>query len=424
MLVAQDEIVLSFKKMYKGEKIMEKRKSSSGFEKKSPGEILAWLLVSMAIGFAIAFALMIKLDIESVFWVMVIFVVCWFLVLYIIIQIMTILNRGKAQEEQEEAKKQKELQDRRTFYRKCSASGILECKTEAEKQKAMLIAQNCNVVISSNISDYFYETKKMFEQELSQWEKQHLETVKKKDREIFGELIQYEKYYGTEKRVVMLKDELAQVQKKTQAIRDSIKGMQLVYFEQEHDPYVHGGIASGIAGTGAGIVRALEIQQKNAEIRQKNAETAERLKPTIKRLEDQIWENEFRENTLTREINSAPIKLVSKDSPSSCLEKLAFSDTKIKITEAGSCIISVDVEMAKPMIIFEKIKGIVDGTIIAKVFDEDKCVGEASMVLPAFGIGYNEEKSSIKGIALFCAEKGKTYTVKYCESSNLWAMER
>ena len=45
------------------------------------------------------------------------------------------------------------------------------------------------------------------------------------------------------------------------------------------------------------------------------------------------------------------------------------------------------------------------------------------MVFPKYGIKYGD-KIELMGMALFCGETDKNYTVKFCPSENLWAMEK
>ena len=72
------------------------------------------------------------------------------------------------------------------------------------------------------------------------------------------------------------------------------------------------------------------------------------------------------------------------------------------------------------MIIFDDVDAIIDGTIIAKIYDGKTLVGTASLVLPKYGV---KGETKLKGICLYCGTKGKTYTVEYA-ATNLWAMER
>ena len=72
------------------------------------------------------------------------------------------------------------------------------------------------------------------------------------------------------------------------------------------------------------------------------------------------------------------------------------------------------------MIIFDDVEAIIDGTVIAKIYDGKTLVGTASLVLPKYGV---KGETELKGMCLYCGTKGKTYTVEYA-ATNLWAMER
>ena len=73
------------------------------------------------------------------------------------------------------------------------------------------------------------------------------------------------------------------------------------------------------------------------------------------------------------------------------------------------------------MIIFNDVDAVIDGTVIAKIYDGTSLVGTASLVLPKYGV--TEYGTELKGMCLYCGTKGKSYNVEYA-ATNLWAMER
>ena len=68
---------------------------------------------------------------------------------------------------------------------------------------------------------------------------------------------------------------------------------------------------------------------------------------------------------------------------------------------------------------FDDVPAIVDGTIIAKIYDGDQLCGTAQLVLPMYGVGRD---IPLNGICIDCCKPGKTYTAKF-SAKNLWAME-
>lgn len=252
-----------------------------------------------------------------------------------------------------------------------------------------------------------------------------LEEKRKTEEAKYNEYNKYSDCFGTDKRMAMLLDEQKFFLEKISSIANTqsqLQANQGLFLQKEHDPYVHGGIASGIAGPGAGVVRALEIQQKNAEIRTKNAKELEYLQKVSNVFSKTTNDYRQRARALAEEIKGLSKKMVSEDTPDSCFEKIKCIYTDVSVTEFGSCIVKAKVKIPKRFFISDDVEGIIDGTIIAEIYDRDVCIGKANLVLPKYGI--DSRITPLTGMSLFCGAKNKEYTVKLCPSDKLWAMEK
>ena len=253
-----------------------------------------------------------------------------------------------------------------------------------------------------------------------------LEKMQKEEEADYNEYNKYSDCFGRDKRIAMLLDEKKSISEKISSIKNNqIKHEEtkIGLLEKEHDPYVHGGIAAGIAGTGAGIVRALEIQQKNAEIRERNAQVLEHMQNVAIINFKIIHDYEMHIMDISREIKELSNKMISEESPNSCFEKLAFTGDYVRVSANGSCRISTHAQLSEPFFISDGVEGVIDGTIIAEIYDGDVCVGKANLVLPKYGID-SSKRAELNGIALLGGDADKEYTVKFCPSDNLWAMEK
>ena len=122
-------------------------------------------------------------------------------------------------------------------------------------------------------------------------------------------------------------------------------------------------------------------------------------------------------------INAAKTKLIGKDSPEACLKALYFEDTRIAISKTGTCTVDTKVGLKRSeYYIFGDVKATIDGTIQGEIYDGNKEIGTANLVLPLDGVP-DANMIAIKGICLFCGQPGKKYTVKF-NADNLWAMEQ
>ena len=304
------------------------------------------------------------------------------------------------------------------FYDECKKNGIEECESEKEIQKATLIAQKYKMQYS-DVSILFYEAKASLEKDIANKKEAEFNTKKDEERKQYNELNKYSNYKGRDKRIAMLSDEMVDALKSAETLRAGAQAIMSASQQKEHDWVIHGGIASGIAGPAAGLAAAADIQAKNAQIRAQNEANAKMFAPIMMTSYNGAAEHDRHASSLQEEIETTKIKLVSNDDAKTCLSKISFSNTKVEISETGTCTVTTLAELEKPMIIFDDVEAIIDGTIIANIYDGKALVDTALLVLPKYGV---KGATKLKGMCLYCGTKGKHYTVKYA-ATNLWAME-
>ena len=122
---------------------------------------------------------------------------------------------------------------------------------------------------------------------------------------------------------------------------------------------------------------------------------------------------------LEAEIETAKTKLVADLDVNTCFEYLIFYDQTVKVSQTGTCTVTARAKLKAPLKIFEDVNAVVDGTILAKIYEGDKLIETATMVISVHGIASG---AYLKGMCLFCCEPNKQYTVEFAPG-NLWAME-
>ena len=301
------------------------------------------------------------------------------------------------------------------FYSKCKELGINDLSNAALRQKACLVAKEF-VIHESKIDEAFNYGLAMDKKKESEANAQELQRNKEADRRMRERLEKYISYYGIEKRKAMLQTRLERCR---QALKENEKKSNYyMSMGKGADPYIVGGIASAIGGVGAGLYAATETSRKNAQhesevslIKTRGVAEAYHTRGTLQREEE----------SLINELKGLKYKVVSSTSPQECFEKLSFSNTKITITEAGSCLISCNASL-KSFSVLEGLVAVVDGSVLGKVYEGNRHIGTATLVFGEKGIG-NNETEQIQGIALFCGKKGGNYSVEYAPNK-LWAMEK
>ena len=305
------------------------------------------------------------------------------------------------------------------FYEECVRNGVTQCVTEREIQKATLIAQKRNLKFS-DITALYIDAKVAVDKRKQNDKNAKLNEKKKKERAECARLERFSTFKGRDKRIAMLSEEREEELKSAKTLRDGAMAVMNATQQKEHDWAVHGGIASGIAGPAAGVATAMDIQAKNAQIRAQNEANRKAFAPIMMTSYEGAAQHDRRAAALLEEIESAKTKLVSNDDAKTCLSKLSFFGTMVLVSETGTCTVTTNVKLAEPFFIFGDVEAVVDGTVIAKIYDGDTMVGVASLVLPTYGV---KSGTKLKGMCLYCGTPGKKYTVEFA-AANLWAMER
>lgn len=309
------------------------------------------------------------------------------------------------------------------FLTKCQEQGIHKLTTEKEIQKATLIAQSLNLD-SSNIQKLFEKAKNLSQKADEAKAKSALEDKKEEERELYSSWMQYARYHGREKRVAMLTDARKKALKEAEEQRMANRMLRSMVTKSESNWAIAGGMVSGVAGPIAGALTAIDTEAKNIQIRAQNQENLKAIAPMLYSYSGSAAAHEAQAKRIAEMIEDAKTKLISKDTPKDCLKHLKFSDIEISVSETGTCFVKVKASAPKALTIFGDTTAVVDGEIIASIYDKDKKLGSATLVLPTMGI---PGKSSVDlvGICLFCGgnAKAKSYNLKF-SADNLWLMEQ
>lgn len=307
------------------------------------------------------------------------------------------------------------------FYKECLKADLKECKNEKELQKAKLIAEKHGIKYS-NISELYSEAKVLFEKKKQKELDDSLKAKREEERAEQKVLVKYEGLIGREKRIAMLTAEREALLQKADTLKNGAKAVMSASQQKEKDWAIHGGIANGIAGPAAGAATALNIQAQNAQIRAQNKANLQTYAPLITNSYMGAVSYESQARSVAETIENAKTKLLAKDDVQTCLKRLAFTETKVEVSETGTCTVTTKVALTEPFTIFEDVKAVIDGTIIAKIYDGETMVGTAALVLPSKGIGYYHDPYPLKGMCLYCGKKDRDYRIEFA-AVDLWAME-
>lgn len=228
----------------------------------------------------------------------------------------------------------------------------------------------------------------------------------------------YATLYGTEKRISMLTEIKKEIENESDSLAMSAEAYLHSTQKKEIDWAVGAGIADGLAGTGAAVLTAIDIQAKNAEIRAQNKENLKMAMPIYTSIIQNSYE---RIAYVTEKIKSAKQKQLSDKSSAEVFNMLEFTDSKITISDTGAFLVNTTVQVKKKLDnIFGDLPATIDGTIIAHIYENSTEVAKVNMILPIDGV-FN--KANISGVAPSNALPEKSYTIKF-SAGNLWLMEK
>ena len=305
------------------------------------------------------------------------------------------------------------------FYDECVQNKIFSLDSQKDIERAKLFAQKRKLTFT-DISELYQQGQEMRNKNNEIKSNELFDSRKKEEQAQCAELEKYSKYTGREKLIAMLTDQRNAELAAVKSIQNGSNALINSTQQKEQSWAVHGGIASGLAGPAAGVATAMDIQNKNAAIRAQNAANLKSVQPALTIMNNAENVRRKRAEAISQEIDVAKTKLVSDESPEVCMSHIVFSDTQVAISETGTCTVTTNARMESPMIIFDDVQAVVDGTITAQIFDKDTMIGTALLVLPCYGL--NCSNSKLTGMSLFCGKQDLEYTVKF-EANKLWALE-
>lgn len=307
------------------------------------------------------------------------------------------------------------------FYIECILAGCDESTLDDPqvKNKVELLAKKYNLSITNGISGLFQEGKKVHLAIRNRGVSAKLNQMRSVEKAEYDAMIKYAELSGRDKKKRMLKDEIDLLRKQASESSKNADNLMRAGYQKENDWAIMGGIASGIAGPGAGVVTALDTQAQNAQIRAQNQAYANAALPAFINMTGSAQSMRSRADALEKEMKEVDEKLVSELSSQQVFDMLSFQDSFVAVSDTGAYRVNVNVEPRKKLTI-GNFPAVIDGTIDAHVKANGAEIGVVKIVFPANGIS---QTTKLGGIALSGAEKDLSYSVEF-SPYKLWLMEK
>lgn len=342
-------------------------------------------------------------------------------IIYVIAKIV-LDHKKNAAANQEAAQKQAEMigatmLDR--FFVECVLAEADDFTKPKNKQRAQLLADKYNLTYPNGIEALYEQALNAHKVVSQRFVLNRLEEKRTEERKEFERLNKYSNLIGKDKRIAMLTDRAAELRKEAKNQDEYAQMLMRSGQQKERDWATWGGIADGIAGFGAGVSTAVDIQMQNIQIRAENEKRRQAALPGYMFMTNSAQGNRRNADAIMKEIENFKLKLVSEESSAELMEKISFNHTDVLVSETGAAMVCTCASLDPNFKIFDDVPAIVDGTIIAKIYDGDQLCGTAQLVLPMYGLG---QDIPLNGICIDCCQPGKTYTAKF-SPKKLWAME-
>lgn len=308
------------------------------------------------------------------------------------------------------------------FFVECVLAEADDFSKPKNKQRAQLLAEKYKLNYPNGIEELYQRGMEEHKAVSQRFVLNRLEKKREEERKEFEQLNKYSDLTGKAKRIAMLSDQVAELRKtaknKTQYADMLMRSGQ----QKERDWAAWGGVADGIAGFGAGVSTAIDMQMQNIQIREENEKRRQASLPGYMFMTNSAQGNRKKADEIMKEIERVKTKLISEESSDELMKKISFSHTVFLATETGAAKVFTCASLDQEFRIFDDVPAVVEGTIIAQIYDGDQLSGTVQLVFPVYGLE-GLGKISLKGICLDCCKPGKNYTVKFI-AKNLWAMER
>lgn len=338
--------------------------------------------------------------------------------------VLTFLSAKKASAQKKEAITEELLEIGGTnldmFFVECVLSSCNDFRLEKNVAKAKLLADKYSLSYLDGIQALYEKGLKAHESISDKIISEKLADLREKEQEEYNQLIRYSSFYGKDKKIAMLTNRMNELRSKASSLDKGAKMLMRSTQQRERDWAIWGGIADGLAGPAAGIATAIDIQTQNAQIRAQNEVNMRATMPAYMSVTSNASQNRTNANAIEKEIQLMKEKLISDISSEEVFAMLRVISPTVEVSETGAFKVTATVETLKKLFIFDDVPAVADGTLVAHVFEDDKEIGTATMVLPVNGVS---GKTGLIGMALSGAHQDKKQTVTFTKG-RLWLMEK
>ena len=256
-----------------------------------------------------------------------------------VILIIVFYNKKNAAVKKDTAQKQAEvigatMLDR--FFVECVLAEADDFSKPKNKQKAQLLADKYDLKYPNGIEELYQQGLNEHKAVSQRLVFNRLEEKRTEERKEFERLNKYSNLTGKAKRIAMLSDRVDELKKEAKSQDDYANMLMRSGQQKERDWATWGGIADGLAGVGAGVSTAFDIQMKNMQIRAENEKRRQAALPGYMYMTNSARENRSNADKILQASQKFKLKLVSDEPATELMKKISFSNTDVLVSETGA----------------------------------------------------------------------------------------
>lgn len=314
--------------------------------------------------------------------------------------------------------------DSEEFYLYCKLNGITNLSSVANVERLKLLASN-NEISEQDAVSIYNEGRDSLEYRANKEEFDSLKEIEKSMENanaIFNDCRSREKYI---KYCQLMRQQYEQIfleeNSGVEKINKTATNAYNYNKQQIHDWAVLGGIASGIAGTAAGVATAIHVQNKNAQIEASN----QQLQNSIATLSLYAQINSLRKINSAKDAikiyedaeNKAMSLLIQEYSKQDLLNLLNVDVKKVEVSRTRAVYVTVSITQPQDFVIFDTVKGFIDGVFKVLLKSGNEVVGQTYLPISYSG------KKEIVAVCTNVTEYATSYEVEL-EPIYLLAIEK
>lgn len=330
---------------------------------------------------------------------------------------------------------EKQLKIFQNFYESCRKKEIDPTGSEADKQRALLLAQeNADLVrifgekLDGGHVEAYQMGKQRVEEQAAAEKKAAKEAKIAEQRRIDEQAAALEKaiskLYGRDKRLFFLQQELDAALKNRKEVKGVVDRYVQRYEQADKGSQgsswgTMGGIAAGITGsTAVGAVVAADAMNKDANTRAQNAALKSDLLNQWPIYQSMQENAEARVKAAQAEIEKAKLLLMEEHPLVELMDEVSLGEPQIAFTTGNTMLIQLAVSAKNYQI--AEVSAVLDGCFVAEVYENGQKIGEAFLNFPRDGI--SAKRQMLMGHCLE-ARPGVSYTVLILPIA-LWVIEK